>query len=225
MTSKKRTINCLIFLSVAVFFLLQVLNAQTYRWQMAVRYKMNVDFFVEKNQYRAIQALTIINNSPDTLNEIFYHLYFNAFQPGSDMDIKSLLIEDPDPRVGSRISRLKEDEMGYIKPGKISQKGKKLDFEIEGTIMKVNLQNPILPHDSSIITMKYSAQVPLQIRRTGRNNKEGVDYSMAQWYPKLCNYDEQGWHTDPYIGREFYAPWGDYDVQIRIAGNYIVAAT
>ena len=72
--------------------------------------------------------------------------------------------------------------------------------------------------------MDWDAQVPLQVRRSGRDSREGIDYSMAQWYPKLCEYDEQGWHANPYIAREFYGVWGDFDVKISIDKNYVVAA-
>ncbi len=210
-----------------LLFMLSVYNGntQTYRWQMRVRYKMDIDFFVEKNQYRGIQILSLINNSPDTINELFYHLYFNAFQPNSDMDIRSRTIEDPDSRIGSRILNLKEDEIGYIRIDKIIHKGKRLSHSVLGTILRVDLDKALLPGDSLEAVIKFNAQVPVQIRRSGRFNREGVDYSMAQWYPKLCNYDEQGWHTDPYIAREFYAPWGDFDVNIGIDERYVVAAT
>lgn len=73
--------------------------------------------------------------------------------------------------------------------------------------------------------MLFDAQVPVQIRRSGRNNKEGVALSMAQWYPKLAEYDYEGWHADPYIGREFYGVWGDFDVKITIDKNYTVGGT
>jgi len=73
--------------------------------------------------------------------------------------------------------------------------------------------------------MTWDAQVPLQIRRSGRDNREGVRYSMSQWYPKLSEYDYQGWHANPYIGREFHGVWGNFDVKIMIADNYNVAST
>lgn len=199
--------------------------SQDCRWQMKVKYLIKVDFDADENEYEGDQSLTIYNNSPDTLEKIYYHLYFNAFQPGSDMDIKSINIADPDPRVGSRISKLTEKEIGFIKPKKIKQSGKKLEFVVEGTIMEVYLHSPIYPGDSTEIHMNYEAQVPIQIRRSGRNNKEGIDFSMSQWYPKLCNYDRHGWHTDSYIGREFYAPWGDFRVEIDIDSRYVIAAT
>jgi hypothetical protein len=73
--------------------------------------------------------------------------------------------------------------------------------------------------------MVWDAQVPAQIRRSGRNNVEGVAYSMAQWYPKLAEYDFEGWHADPYIGREFFGVWGDFDVKITLDEDYIIGGT
>jgi len=73
--------------------------------------------------------------------------------------------------------------------------------------------------------MNFNSQVPVQIRRSGRDNEEGISYSMSQWYPKLCEYDYQGWHANPYIGREFHGVWGDFDVKITIDGKYIVPAS
>ena len=72
--------------------------------------------------------------------------------------------------------------------------------------------------------VQFEAQVPLQIRRSGRDNAEGVRYSMSQWYPKLVEYDYQGWNANPYIAREFYGVWGDFDVSITIDKNYFVTA-
>jgi len=73
--------------------------------------------------------------------------------------------------------------------------------------------------------MNFHGQVPVQIRRSGRNNSEGVALSMTQWYPKLAEYDKDGWHTDPYIAREFYGVWGDFNVSIDIDSSYVVGGT
>ena len=205
--------------------MLQLLNAQSGYWQQSVDYKININMDVQKHQYTGNQVLTYTNNSPDTLNKVFYHLYFNAFQPGSMMDVRSRSIADPDPRVGDRISMLTEDEIGYQKIESLTQDDKKLEYNVEGTILEVRLAKPILPGASSTFKMKWQAQVPLQIRRSGRDNKEGIDYSMAQWYPKLSEYDHQGWHSNPYIGREFHGVWGDFDVNITIDANYVIGAT
>jgi hypothetical protein len=98
--------------------------AQNDRWQQRVKYEMNIDFDVTNHRYRGTQKLTYSNNSPDTLTKVFYHLYLNAFQPGSQMDVRARLISDPDPRVKDRISKLSPDEIGYEKIKSLKQNGK-----------------------------------------------------------------------------------------------------
>ena len=186
---------------------------------------MDIDVDVKKFQYKGKQTLVYTNNSPDDLKKVFYHLYFNAFQPGSQMDVRSLNIKDPDRRVRDRISKLKPNEIGYIKVNSLKQNGVLVSHETVGTILEVKLNEPIKSGESVTLEMNFDAQVPVQIRRSGRNNKEGVAFSMAQWYPKLAEYDFQGWHTPPYIAREFQGVWGDFDVTIHIDKNYTVGGS
>ena len=214
------------FLTMALgLFLAMPANAQVDRWQMGAIYKMDIDFDVEKHQYQGKQTLTLSNNSPDDLDRVFYHLYFNAFQPGSMMDVRSRTIMDADPRVGDRISKLSPSEIGYIKVKSLTLDGAAVAFEHVGTILEVSLPKAIPAGGKGVFQMEYEAQIPLQIRRSGRNSKEGIDYSMTQWYPKMCEYDYQGWHANPYIGREFYGIWGDFDVTIHIDKKYIIGGT
>ena len=194
-------------------------------WQQHVDYNMEIDMDVNTYQYDGKQTLVYTNNSPDVLNHVYYHLYFNAFQPGSEMDVRSRTIPDPDGRVKDRISMLQPDEIGYIKVSSLKQNGVDLKHETVGTVLEVDLAKPIQPGESVTFDMVFNAQVPVQIRRSGRNNKEGVALSMAQWYPKLAEYDFEGWHADPYIGREFHGVWGDFDVKLTIDKNYVVGGT
>ena len=194
-------------------------------WQQKADYKIAIDLDVETHQYKGVQELTYTNNSPDTLYRVFYHLYFNAFQPGSEMDIRSRNIKDSDKRVGDRISKLLPSEIGFIKPQRLTQDGVLLSFEIAGTILEVDLNTPILPNKSTVFTMDWDAQIPIQVRRSGRNNAEGIAYSMTQWFPKIAEYDFEGWHAVPYIAREFHSVWGDYDVRIKLDENYIIGGT
>ncbi len=196
-----------------------------YYWQQHVDYKMEIDMDVETYQYQGKQTLVYTNNSPDVLNRVYYHLYFNAFQPNSEMDIRSRTIADPDGRVGDRISKLQPNEIGYIKVNSLKQNGTKLKHETVGTVLEVQLAKPIQPGESVTFNMDFDGQVPVQIRRSGRNNKEGVALSMTQWYPKLAEYDFEGWHADPYIGREFHSVWGDFDVKLTIDKDYVVGST
>ena len=207
------------------FFLLLVsFNSYSY-WQQRVEYKIHIDFDHKSHQFLGEQNLKYFNNSNDTINKVYFHLYFNAFQPGSMMDVRSRSLPDPDRRVMDRISKLNKNEIGFHEIKKIEQDGKSLKNHIQGTVLEVELAYPLMPNKSTNFYLEYFSQVPVQIRRSGRNNKEGIDYSMAQWFPKIAEYDENGWHANPYIAREFYAPWGDFDVSISINKDYIVAAT
>ena len=211
-------------ITLLLFVSTQAQNNKAY-WQQRADYKMTIDMDAKKHQYKGSQELKYTNNSPDTLNRVFYHLYFNAFQPGSEMDVRSLTISDPDSRVKDRISKLSPSEIGYIKPISLTQDGSPLKYEVVGTVLEVILNKPILPGQSTVFNMKWDAQVPIQIRRSGRDNSEGVAYSMAQWFPKLAEYDFQGWHADPYIGREFHGVWGDFDVTINMDADYTIGGT
>ena len=226
----------LIYVLVLVFTFNAMAQSTTY-WQQHVNYVMDIDMDVKTYQYNGKQKLTYTNNSPDELKKVYYHLYFNAFQPGSEMDIRLQNIKDPDGRmtnnVGtkqkpvyeSRISLLKPDEIGFIKINSLTQNGKALQFNVEGTLVEVILNEAIQPGGKTVFEMDFLGQVPKQIRRSGRNSKEGVALSMTQWYPKLAEYDFEGWHTNAYIGREFHGVWGDFDVTLHINKKYVVGGS
>lgn len=214
--------------------------AQPDRWQQRVRYTMNVSMDVQTNRFTGSQALVYTNNSPDTLFRVFYHLYWNAFRPGSMMDNRSRElgkivystgrhghdVQDWDPRVTDRIEHLTPEEIGYQKVLSLSMNGVPQPYTEDETILEVKLTRPILPRSSVTFQMQFEAQVPLQIRRSGRDNPQtGVRYSMSQWYPKMCEYDYEGWHPTPYVAREFYGVWGDYDVTISIDKTYMLGGT
>ena len=194
---------------------------------------MKVDVNDVTNRMKGSQSLDYWNNSPDTLKKIFYHLYWNAFQPNSMMDVRSRELgkiriggqPDWDARVTDRISKLKPDEIGSQKIISLKMNGVDQPLKYHETILEVLLTKPILPGTKVDLQMEFETQVPIQIRRSGRDNTNGVRYSMSQWYPKLCEYDYEGWHANPYVAREFYGVWGDFDVSITINKDYKLAGT
>ena len=194
-------------------------------WQQAVSYDMQATLDTASHQYHGVAKVTYKNNSPETLDKVFWHLFFNAFQPGSMMDVRSRTIEDPDRRVGSRIVELPEDEWGWIHMERVKAFGQDAEFEEDGTVLVVDLPKALRPGKSVTFELAWTAQVPRQIRRSGWMNKEGVEYSMTQWYPRLCEFDHHGWHSNPYIGREFHGIWGDFEVTLDVPEGYVVAAT
>lgn len=219
-------------------FLIQTTTAQRKGyWQQAVDYKMNIDVNEKTYQYNGNMQLKYSNNSGQSLKKVYFHLYFNAFQPGSMMDNRLSNIADPDkrmttnigtkekPKYQSRIATLTPKQIGYQKIKSLTMNGNNTSFKVDGTILEVTLPNEIEDGETATFDMTWEAQVPEQIRRSGRNSKEGVSLSMAQWYPKMAHFDEFGWHLDEYIGREFIAPFGDFDITININKNYILGAS
>ncbi len=206
-------------------------------WQQHVDYKMAVTMDASTYTYKGTQELVYTNNSQDTLRKVYYHLFNNAFQPGSEMDARIQSIKDPDGRmvskvkVGdkeikeSRIKNLKTNEIGFLHVTNFKQDGVTATAKEVGTILEVTLAKPMLPNSKTTFTLDFDGQVPVQIRRSGRNNAEGVALSMAQWYPKLAEFDFEGWHADPYIAREFHGVWGNFDVKITIDKNYVLGGT
>jgi len=198
---------------------------------------MSIEVDEKLFQYDGEMELTYENNSPDTLDKVYFHLYYNAFNPGSAMDYRLQNIADPDSRMvikegsgknqkaRSRIAELKPEDRGYQHIKSIRQNGKELSYKINGTIMEVKLAQPLSPGAQTFFELKWKAQIPQMIRRGGKNSPEGVDLSMTQWYPKMAQYDPYGWHLDEYIGREFVAPFGDFDVKINIQKDYVIGAS
>ncbi len=226
------------FRLVFIFFLLQGFLftgfSQSGYWQQHVKYVMDVDLNVVNNRLTGKQQLDYTNHSPDTLRKVFYHLFWNAFQPNSMMDNRSRTLgktmigdsPDWDPRVMDRIQHLTPEEVGYQKILSLTMNGVSQPFQVEETIMEVNLTRPILPNTTVHFQLEFEAQVPLQVRRSGRDNPvTKVRYSMSQWYPKICEYDYEGWHATPYVAREFYGVWGDFDVNIHIDKSYILGGS
>lgn len=235
--SKKNTYKILFSLFTSYFFFASC--AQPDRWQQHIKYTMDVNLDVNTNIIKGKQIITYTNNSPDTLYRVFMHMYWNAFQPGSSMDVRSRefgkteikknkegrSIMDWDSRVRDRISKLTPAEKGYCKVMDISMNGKKLQTKEHETILEVILAQPILPRSTVTFNTAFECQVPIQIRRSGRDSREGIRFSMSQWYPKMAEYDYQGWNATQYIAREFYGVWGDYDVSITLDKNYKIGAT
>ena len=206
-------------------------------WQQAVDYKMDIDVDAERYQYQGQMTLKYTNNAPQALEKVYFHLYLNAFQPGSMMDYRLANIADPDLRMAknigskekpvyqSRIAELKPDQIGYQHIQSLSMNGEATQYQMDGTLLEVKLPRAIASGETVSFEMLWDAQIPEQIRRTGRNSKEGVALSMTQWYPKMAEFDEFGWHLDEYVAREFIAPFGNFDVSLHLDKNYVVGSS
>ena len=207
-----------------VFISMNLTFSQNY-WQQHVEYQMDIDLDVQDFTFTGTQKLVYTNNSPDTINKVYYHLFFNAFRPGSQMDVRSRTIKDPDRRVRDRIFNLSEEDYGELNVSSVKQNNQSLMFQENETVLLVKLEKPLFPGKKTTLNMIFEGQVPQQIRRSGKMSKEGVHLTMTQWFPKIVEYDFEGWHPNPYIGREFHGVWGDYSVNITIDKRYVVGGT
>lgn len=200
------------------------LSAQTY-WQQKGDYTMDVSLDVKTFQYKGSQVLRYSNNSPDTLKSVYYHLFYNAFQPNSEMAIRIKNGKDRNGRFRANFDTLQPQNQGYLKVSNLKQDGKLLNPKVSGTILEVPLAKPLLPQQTTTLSLEFNGQVPSMIRRAGKMSREGVVLSMAQWFPKMAEYDYDGWNAEPYLGREFHGVWGNYDVSITLDKTYTVAAS
>jgi hypothetical protein len=191
-------------------------------WQQRVHYRMTIDLDTALHEYTGRQRLIYVNNSPDTLQEVYYHLYYEAFKPGSMMDIRDRSLPDG----GSlKVDELSPDQQGGVRVDSLSQDGYPLRWTVDETILRATLRQPLLPGDSTVLDMSWLTRIPKLTRRGGWMNREGIEYSMSQWYPKLAAYDRAGWHPDDYVSREFYGVFGTYDVEITLPASYVVGGT
>lgn len=215
--------NKLISIFLIVFYSSRIIAQGDEYWQQTADYHIKADIDVKSHTFNGIQRVIYHNNSPDTLFKIYFHLYYNAFQPNSMMAVRALDIPDPERNIEKSFSELKSNETGKVDIQVLKQNDSLLNFEIFETILKAKLNDPIFPGDSAVFDLEYLTMIPKLIRRAGRESSEGVDYSMAQWYPKIVAYDDEGYHPDVYIGREFYGVFGTFDVYIDIESSYKVA--
>lgn len=191
-------------------------------WQQRVHYRMDIDLDTSRHQYAGRQILVYVNNSPDTIRDVYYHLYYEAFKPGSMMDIRDRSLPDG----GSLgIQQLSTEDQGAVRIDSLRQDGADIRWTVDETVLHAELRRPIAPGDSTMLEMAWLTRIPRVVRRGGWMNREGVEYSMSQWYPKLAAYDRTGWHQDDYVLREFYGVFGTFDVAITLPASYVVGGT
>lgn len=191
---------------------LKVVSQVNY-WQQAVDYQINVEVNDVKDRISGVEKLLYQNNSPDTLKEVYFHLYWNAFKKGSHAFEKQNALE------------LTDSDFGEITIESITINNETHFIDVFESIGQIKLKKPILPGSNCEIKIKFSSIIPSCINRAGKDNVAGTDYTFTQWYPKICRYDKMGWHTDPYFGREFAGTFGKYTVSISCDSSYVVAGT
>ncbi len=200
-------------------------------WQNRADYKLAVRLNEQSNEISGTVVLTYTNNSPDKLPFIWMQLDQNLFKDDSR---GHAIIPPGGSRSGARGQKL---DGGYkIKSVKILsvEKGKTIEKNaehfIDDTRMQVYLPNELSSGGGQLrLKIEYSFISPdYGSDRMGiLNTKNGKIFSVAQWYPRMCVYDDvSGWNTIPYIGpSEFYLEYGDYDISITVPASHIVVGS
>jgi hypothetical protein len=185
-------------------------------FQQRVKYNIKADLDPETARLSGTETIFYYNNSPDTLIEVYFHLYYNAFQPNSYMDRQARECGD------YYFAYLPPDDWGYTRIDLIKNAGARIDsFLIDNTIMRVPLFRPLGPGDSTYFYIEWTCQIPAEGARAAHSR---THFDVGQWYPKIAAYDRYGWHADQYLWRtEFFADFGDLDVELTLPENYIVA--
>ncbi|MBC7903967.1 MAG: M1 family metallopeptidase [Gemmatimonadaceae bacterium] len=194
--------------------------SQSY-WQQQVNHLIDVTLVDSTHELNGFEKIEYYNNSPDTLDFIWFHIWPNAFKNDRTAFSEQRLQNNKTDFYFS-----KKEERGYIN---------RLDFKVDGLsaeledhpqhidILKLILPAPLLPGKMVNISTPFHVQLP---RNFSRGGHVGDSYQVTQWYPKPAVYDKNGWHPIPYLDLgEFYSEFGNYDVRITVAANYVVAAT
>jgi len=193
-------------------------------WQQDVAYKIDASINEQSDQVIAKLQLEYTNNSPDTLSFVFFHLYQNAFQPGSYADALN--------RANGNIPRWgpyeKENKGTIVQNLKVN--GQSVKTELDNTILKVWLDKPLLPNSVAEITLDFTTYFDYRGNIRRRMKEFGAygnkHFDGVHWYPRMVVYDRKfGWCTDQHLGKEFYGDFGSYDVSLTFSDNYVVGAT
>jgi aminopeptidase N len=174
-------------------------------FQQYVKYNLDARLNIDKHSIQVSETLLYTNHSPDTLGELYFHLYLNKY------------------RAGSLVYPELEEDRGGITVESCAENGKQNEqFSIDHTLMKIVLHNPIPPGFSCRFTFSFESRLP---DASGRYGYQGMHYDVGNWYITPVVYDSDGWHLNQHLDNEFYQEWGDYNIRIHVPDDFIVGAT
>ncbi len=197
-------------------------------WQQRADYDLDASLDTASQTVTGRETIRYTNHSPDTLRYVWLQVDQNLYRA----DSRGAAITPPDARFGGdgfqggyTIDALEAARTG---PGQ-EPRTVPLASTLNGTMLRVDLDEPLAPGGTATIHVAYRFMVPEHgSDRMGRERlRAGWLYENAQWYPRLAVYDDvRGWNTDQYLGQgEFYLEYGDFDVRITVPRSFVIAAT
>jgi hypothetical protein len=206
----------------ALFFMGAFALGQQPYFQQEVNYKIEVALNDTAHTLSAFQRIQYINNSSQSLDFIYFHLWPNAYKNNNTALARQLLEQN---RTALYFS--KPEERGYIDSLDFKVNGKPVVIQYDAAnpdICKLVLNEPLRSLDTLEITTPFFVKIPdAKFSRLGHT---GQAYFITQWYPKPAVFDQDGWHPMPYLDQgEFYSEFGSFDVSVTLPQNYVLAAT
>jgi aminopeptidase N len=187
-------------------------------FQQFVHYTIRTKLDTRNHFLTGNETIKYTNNSPDTLTKFYLHLYPNAYRSK-----ESTLIKDLRASFNFTLTNVPKAYRGYLDISDVSVDGTPVSPRIDDTIAEFDLPKSLLPGGSIEVSLSFKEKIR---RHFGRAGYRGKHYDLAQWYPKVVVYDENGFHPDKFRYRgEFYGEFGNFDVFIDVPENYVVAAT
>jgi hypothetical protein len=205
-------------------------------WQNEADYDLHATLDTEHKQLRATETITYTNNSPDALPSVWLQLDQNIYREDSRAHI--VAAGSPRPRrrrnavdADANATAQKTSTDGFVFDSVATEQGRqtaKADYLINDTRMQIRLPQPLKAHGQMKIHIQYHYEIPGEWggRTSWGMSKQGKIYDTAQWYPRMCVYDDlRGWDTLPYLGSEFYLEYGNFDYSVTVPSNMIVAGS
>lgn len=190
-------------------------------WQQQTNYKISVSLNDIEKTLTGTCDIEYINNSPDTLTYIWFHLWPNAYKNDKTAFSEQLLLNG---RTDFYFSD--PEQRGYINRLNFTVNGKPAsteDHPLHQDIVKLLLPQSLAPGQLVKINTPFHVKLPEIFSRSGY---KGNSFQVCQWYPQPAVYDSKGWHPIPYLDQgEFYSEFGNFEVSILVPSSYIIAAT
>lgn len=209
-----------------ILFLLLLINlnafAQNSYWQQQVDFNIDVTLNDVEKTLNGNAKITYKNNSPTTLEFIWFHIYPNAYKQETTAMFQQIKNDS------SRKKKMNNYTYGSIEGLNFKIDGKVANVEPHSNpqyidVIKVLLPNPLKPGETANITTDFKVKLPSYFSRSGFADGEFI---LTQWYPKPAVFDVNGWHEFPYLDMgEFYNDYGNYKVNITLPSAYVVGAT
>ena len=194
----------MVFLSLEALIAGAAFHHENY-FQQYVHYDIDVTLDTDVNVLEVNEQLLYVNNSPDTLSEIYFHLYMNKYRRHS--------LTYPD----------QTEDRGWIEIiDLVENEAVRNEFTVDHTLMNVPLAHPLTPGDSVRFDFRFQVKLP---PAAGRYGYQGLHYDVGNWYVTPVVYDRAGWHLHQHLDNEFYQEWGDFNVTIRVPQDFRVGAT